>query len=442
MSRRRRKLPSDPVEARIESLSHEGRGVARIGGKTVFVDGGLPGETVRFRYTGSRPRFDEATVVDVIEASPSRVVPPCPHFAICGGCALQHMDPAFQISVKQEVLLEQLRFNGRVEPEDILPPLTGPTRGYRRKARLGVKMVFKKERVLVGFREKRKPYIADIDSCLVLHPSIGENLGALRDLVAGMSIVTRIPQIEVAAGDIGTAIVIRHLEDFTAADRERLARFERERGMTVYLQPGDTSTVVPLNPGAVPGLSYTLSGYDVRIGFDPLDFTQVNFDMNRLLVDRVMTLLDPGSDEEVLDLFCGIGNFTLPLARRARRVTGVEGSPALVKKAGVNARQNGIPNVEFEVSDLYAPNIAGGFLAGLFHKVLLDPPRSGAREVIEQMTFKDAGRVVYVSCNPATLARDAGMLVRDRGYRLKLAGVMDMFPHTTHVESIAVFERD
>ena len=438
---RRKKLPPDPVEARIESLSHEGRGIARVEGKTVFVDGGLPGERVMFRYTGSRPRFDEGAVVEVIDASTRRVEPPCPHFSLCGGCAIQHMDPAGQISHKQDVLLEQLQHIGRVTPDEVLPPLAAADRGYRRKARLGVKLVYKKDRVLVGFREKRKPYIADIDSCLVLHPSIGLKLGALKELVTGLSIPDRIPQIEAATGDTGTALVIRHLEALTPADRELLAAFERAHAMRIYLQAGDTSTVTPLSPQAGDALRYHLPAHDVVLDFGPLDFTQVNFEMNRLLVDRVVSTLDPSPDEDVLDLFCGIGNFSLPLARRARRVTGVEGSPPLVDKAVKNALNNGIGNAAFEVSDLYAAEISGGFLKGRHDKILLDPPRSGAREVIEQMNLKAAGRLVYVSCNPATLARDAGILVNGKGFRLRQAGVLDMFPHTTHVESIAVFER-
>lgn len=442
MSKKRRKqLPVDPVEANIESLSHEGRGVTHINGKTVFVDGALPGETVRFIYTGQRSRYAEGTTTEVMVPSPVRVDPPCHHFSVCGGCSLQHMDTAAQIHHKQQVLLEQLRHIGSVEPEQILPALTGPVSGYRHKARLGVKNVLKKGKVLVGFREKNKPYIADIDSCEVLHPVIGSKLAVLKELIDGLDSKGDIPQIEVAVGDDTTMLVIRHLVDLSSADLEKLRSFAGDSGIPILLQGNHTDTLVPLIAGGAETLSYTLEDYGIRFDFGPLDFTQINFRINREMVNRVIKLMQPEKSDHILDLFCGLGNFTLPMARHAGFVTGIEGATRMVEKARQNAAINGITNVEFAKADLYVPQIQGDFLRERYDKILMDPPRSGAKEVIEQMNFKQVRRLVYVSCNPATLARDAGLLVKQHGFRLVCAGVMDMFPHTTHVESLAVFER-
>lgn len=440
MSRRKR-LPTDPVEAVVESLSHEGRGIVRINGKTVFVDGALPGERITFKYTGQRSRFAEGLVEDVITPSAERVTPPCEHFAICGGCSLQHLDPAAQIRHKEHVLLEQFRHSGGVEPEQILPALTGPVSGYRHKARLGVKNVLKKGKVLVGFREKNKPYIADIEHCKVLHPSVGERLSALKELINSLDSRSDIPQIEAAIGDDKTMLVIRHLVDLTVGDREKLAVFSSQNNIPILLQGNHTEILEPLLAGDVKELSYSLPDYGIRFEFEPLDFTQINFQINRLMVVRVIELMQAQASDRVLDLFCGLGNFTLPLARHAGFVTGIEGATRLVEKARRNAIINQITNVKFAKADLYVPQIQGAFLTGRFDRVLMDPPRSGAKEVIEQIDFRHVQRLVYVSCNPATLARDAGLLVKQKGFRLRSAGVMDMFPHTTHVESLAVFEK-
>lgn len=425
----------------MESLSHEGRGIARINGKTVFIDGALPGERVTFKYTGQRSRFAEGVVVDVITPSAERVKPPCEHFAICGGCSLQHLDPAAQIRHKEHVLLEQFRHSGGVEPDQILPPLTGPVLGYRHKARLGVKNVFKKGKVLVGFREKNKPYIADIDRCAVLHPSVGERLIALKELINSLDSRGDIPQIEAAVGDDKTMLVIRHLVDLSAADREKLTDFSRQNTIPILLQGNHTEHLEPLIADDAQELSYTLQDHGIRFEFEPLDFTQINFQINRLMVARVIDLMQAQTTDRVLDLFCGLGNFTLPLARHSGFVTGIEGATRLVEKARKNAINNQITNVEFAKADLYMPQIQGAFLSATFDRVLMDPPRSGAKEVIEQMDFRHVRRLVYVSCNPATLARDAGLLVKQKGFVLRSAGVMDMFPHTTHVESLAVFEK-
>ena len=440
MSRRRTKPPPEPLSASVESLSHEGRGIARIGGKTVFIDGALPGEQVRFLYTRKRGQFDEGRTVEVLEPSSLRVEPRCRHYGVCGGCSLMHLDGEEQILHKQSVMLEQVRRLGGVEPERVLPPLRSSRWGYRRKARLGVKYVAGKEKVLVGFREKRSSFIADIDSCEVLHPVLGEAIGQLKDLVGKLSAYRQVPQLEVAVSDSVAAVVIRHLVPLTGADKRILADFETQHPVRFYLQPGGLDSVQRLSGEGGQNLYYRLDSHDITVGFSPMDFTQVNFDLNSMLVDLVIELLEPGAGDNVLDLFCGLGNFTLPIARYAKYATGLEGSEDLLLRAQRNAQKNGIANAGFGVCDLTQPD-AGSVISGYaYNKVLLDPPRSGAREIIEQLDLERVEKLVYVSCNPATLARDAGILVEQGGLSLKAAGVMDMFPHTSHVESIALFE--
>lgn len=427
------------MEVDVQSLSHEGRGVALVGGKTTFVEGALPGERVRMRYARRRGRFDEGVALEILQEGAGRVPPRCPHAGICGGCGLQHLHPEAQIRHKQAVLLEQLGHIGGVAPEAVLAPLTGPLWGYRHKARLAVKFVPGKGGVLVGFRERAGPYVADIHSCVVLHPSVGERLPALRELVTGLSVARALPQIEVAVGDERTALVFRHLQPLSDADRVRLQAFATDTGIRVFLQPGGLDSVHPLAPADAPPLSYRLPAFNLELQFSPVDFTQINAAINRAMVDRVVGLMDPGPEDAVLDLFCGLGNFSLPLARRAGRVVGVEGDPGLVERARANARHNGIDNAEFQAQDLTG-DLERGHLAGGYSQVLLDPPRTGALEAVQRLSLAEVRRLVYVSCNPATLARDAGVLVRERGLRLRAAGVMDMFPHTRHVESLAVFE--
>ncbi len=437
-----RKRNREPLTLHIQALSHEGRGVARNAeGKTVFVAGALPGETVIARCHRFHRRFDEARVEQVLEPAPERVEPRCPHAGVCGGCSLQHLDPAAQIRHKQAVLLEQLEHLAGVQPEAVLEPLTGPLWSYRHKARLGVKYVEKKGLALVGFREQGSPYITELTTCEVLHESVGRQIMALRELITSLDARSRIPQIEVAVDDAQTILVFRHLDPLSAADRRRLADFGRETGLVVYLQPKGPESIAPLWPGEGITLSYTLPEFDLELGFLPADFTQVNPELNRAMVRRAVELLDPGPEEAVLELFCGLGNFSLPLARQAGRVHGVEGDAALVARARANAARNALDNVEFEAADLTAESLAGAFMEPAFDKLLLDPPRSGALEVLSRLDLERIGRIVYVSCNPATLARDAGLLVRERGYHLRQAGVMDMFPHTAHVESIALFEK-
>ena len=442
VSKRRQRRPSqEPFDVSIESLSHEGRGIAHVDGKAVFVDFALPGERVRARYTRTHRRFDEATTLTVLEPSAERVEPRCPHFGVCGGCSMQHLPAESQIRFKQDLLMEQLQRIGNVSPDEILPPLTGPAWGYRRKARLAVKNVPRKGRVLVGFREKYSPFVADMTECHVLDPRVGTALPAISGLIGSLDIADRIPQIEVAIGDDRVALVFRNLRDFTPGDREKLAAFGAARDFEIHEQPGNESTVAPIWPALSVPLAYALEESDVELRFRPTDFTQVNAEINRRMVPRALDLLALEPDDRVLDLFCGLGNFTLPLARRAGGVVGVEGSTDLVERAVENARRNGIDNAEFFVADLFKPVGDLPWAGRGFDKVLLDPPRSGAMEILPQVAAFAPRRIVYVSCGPATLARDAGLLVSQYGYRLSTAGVMDMFPHTAHVESIALFER-
>ncbi len=440
--RKRRRLPAEPVEALIESMAHDGRGVARVDGKTVFVHGALPGERVRFRYLARNRRYDTGETLEVLEPAAQRVQPFCRHAARCGGCSLQHLAPEAQVEAKQAILLEQLVCIGKVRPAETFAPLRGPERGYRRKARLGVRDVAAKGRVLVGFRERGRGYIAELESCPVLHPVVGERLAELAALIGQLSLRREIPQIEVAVGDSGAALVFRTLGQPSAEDCERLAGFGRSHGLRIFLQPAGPDHLVPLWPvEGAPELSYALHDHDLEIAFRPTDFTQVNAEINRGMIARALELLDVRPGERVLDLYCGLGNFTLPLARRAGAVLGVEGDAALVERARDNARRNGIDNAEFRAADLAGELGGEPWLREPYSKLLLDPPRSGAQELLRQMSPR-AERLVYVSCNPATLARDAGILVSEHGYRLRGAGVLDMFPHTSHVESIALFERD
>ena len=436
--KRRKRLPEPCERVTVESLSHDGRGVAHIDGKAVFIDGALPGEEVGFEYLTTRRKFDEGRVSTIHRSSPDRVEPPCAHFGLCGGCSLQHMDPAAQIRAKQGVLLDNLGRIGDVVPGEVLPPLTGPVTGYRTRARLGVRHVIKKGRVLVGFREKRSAFLADLSRCEVLHPAAGRHITDLAALLQGMDAKARIPQIEVAISDDVTALVFRHLDPLNEFDLDRLRQFARNREMHIYLQPAGPDSMQLLWP-ASSTLHYRLEDEGVEIVFRPTDFTQVNPQINRQMVARVRQLLRVAPADRVLDLFCGLGNFTLPLARRVARVTGVEGEAGLVSRARENAVHNAIENADFHVADLEADNSLAGWARQAYDKVLLDPPRSGAAGMMDMLGRMRPGCIVYVSCHPGSLARDAGRLVNEFGYELKAAGVMDMFPHTAHVESIAVF---
>ena len=435
---RRSKLPLDPVETQIESLSHDGRGVARIEGKTVFIDGALGGETVRFRYSKQHSKYDEGRVVEVLNAAPDRVEAKCDHYGVCGGCSLMHMAPEAQLVLKQKTLMEQMSHFGHIEPAEWIEPMTGPLWGYRRKARLGVKHVPKKERVLVGFREKGTPYLALLDKCEVLDPRVGTRLAELGSMIATLAAYNRIAQVEVAMDDKNTALVFRNLEPLSESDQKILIAYGQKNDLWIYLQSGGPDTITPIWPTS-PQLSYAPER-GLTLMFEPSDFTQVNATINQNMIQRTMGLLEVCAKDRVLDLFCGLGNFSLPLAKRVNEVVGVEGDAALVKHAQNNAKVNQLDNATFEQADLTKTALKDySWASGGFNKILLDPPRSGAFEVLSQLADLGAERIVYVSCNPATLARDAGELVHKHGYTLVSAGIMDMFPHTSHVESIALF---
>ncbi|WP_295393183.1 23S rRNA (uracil(1939)-C(5))-methyltransferase RlmD [uncultured Thiodictyon sp.] len=440
MSKRKPKPLPPEIEVEIEGLTHEGRGLTHFDGKATFVDYALPGERVRMRYTRLQRSFDEGVAVAVLRASPDRVAPRCPHFGICGGCNLQHLDPAAQIRVKQETLADVFTRIGHVSPAAWLPPLVAGHWGYRRKARLGVRHVVKKGRTLVGFRERGTPYLADLRRCEVLHPLVGERLVVLAEAIDTLSIRDQVPQIEVAMGDGPCVLVFRVMAPPSAADLEVLQGLADEHGFHCYLQEGGVETIRAL-PGHEVELHYDLPKYGLRMVFAPTEFTQVNLELNRLMLDQALDLLDPQPDERVLDLFCGLGNFSLPLARRAGEVVGVEAEAGLIARATANAQRNGIANARFETANLYADLTDQPWMRGQYHKVLLDPPRTGALEVLDWLPRLGVQQICYVSCHPSTLARDADRLVNALGYRLVSAGVMDMFPHTAHVESMALFER-
>ena len=446
MSKRRRKvLPKEPVRCEIETLSHDGRGIARADGKTQFVDGALPGETVMAKMVSTRSRFDELRTTEVLEAAPDRQQPPCEFADLCGGCSLQHMSADAQVRFKENTLREHFAHFGGIEPEQWVAPMRSPdSLGYRRKARLGVRYVKARESVLVGFREKRNSFLTDIDRCVVLDPRIGERIEPLRELLHGMAAFDRIAQVEVACGDDTAAMVFRNMDDLVPDDREKLIAFGQAHDLHIYLQPKGPDTVHRIWPESGgrddERLTYRMDEFDLTMAFHPMDFTQVNAGINRNMVHRAVEWLDVQPGERVLDLFCGLGNFTLPLARKGGQVVGVEGDDAMVVRGRENARLNDLSNVEFHGADLHGDFTGQSWAKEGFDKILIDPPRSGAEEICKYLTAFGANRIVYVSCNPATLARDAGVMVRN-GYRLVQAGVMDMFPHTTHVESIAVFEK-
>ena len=444
------------IELTIESLDQEGRGIAHAEGKVVFVEGALPGEQVGAEIVRRKPSFDLARVVVVHTQSAARVTPRCPHFGVCGGCTLQHADPSLQVAAKQRALEDALWRIGRVRPDTLLPAIAGPAWGYRYRARLSVRDVAKKGGVLIGFHERKSSYVADMRECHVIPPQVSALLPALRTLVESLSIRTRLPQIELAVGERlapGTrraedgglvhALVLRILEPLSDSDRARLVAFADAHPVAFWLQPGGPDTVVPFHPPDS-ALAYTLPEFDVVMPFAPTDFTQVNAAINRVLVRRALQLLAPQAGERIGDFFCGLGNFTLPIARRGAHAIGVEGSEALVARAQANAKFNGLSErTTFACANLFAATADTVAALGPLDRALIDPPREGAAELVKALPHRDdermLKRIVYVSCNPATLARDAAILVHERGYRLDSAGVVNMFPHTAHVESIALF---
>ena len=443
MARSRNRFDRTPFQTDIVDLSHDGRGVARRdgeGGKVTFVSGALPGERVVAEPTARSRHFDEARTIEVLQASPDRVQPRCPHFGVCAGCVLQHLDEGQQIVAKQRVLMDNLERIGHVTPEAILPALVGDNWGYRRKGRFSVRRVEKKDKTLVGFREQDPRFVADLSVCHTVIPQIGEKVSDLAALVEGLDGKRDIPQIEFIAGDDAIALTVRHLQPLSEHDRTALAAFAREHGFAIFLQPGGVESVHPLWPEVVP-LSFRLPQWDVELAFRPLDFIQVNASLNQKMIEHALRLLDARPEDRVLDLFCGLGNFTLPLARGVREVVGVEGDAGLVARAKENAGRNGLANAQFFAADLTQDQRQAPWMRQGFDKLLLDPPRSGAIDVLRQLPLKKFERIVYVSCHPGSLARDAGYLVNEQGFTLKAAGAMDMFPHTAHVESIALFER-
>ena len=435
-------LDNTPALLTIESLDHEGRGIAhRTDGKTIFVDGAITGETVNYSVYRKKDSFEMAQLTRLVRESFMRVKPLCPHFGVCGGCSLQHIEPGAQIAAKQRVLEDNLTHIGKVKVPHLLPPIHGPSWGYRSRARLSVRLVEKKGGVLVGFHERRNSFIADMTSCAVLPPRISALIPLLREFIMQLSIRAQLPQIEVVATDAVDALVIRHMVALSSEDEALLRKFADRHHIQWWLQSKGPDTITPFYPLDAAELAYTLPEFNLRMPFRPSDFTQVNTAVNPILMRRAMQLLDPQANERIVDMFCGLGNFTLPIARRALQVVGIEGSKELVARAQKNARRNGIDNTEFMTENLFEITADRLQALGRFDKMLIDPPRDGAAVLVEALTDDAPQRIIYVSCNPATLARDAAVLVHQKGYQLRAAGIANMFPHTTHVESIAWFER-
>jgi len=434
-------MTSEPY-TKITGLSHDGRGIAIVDGKTTFLHGALPGETVTYKLTKKHSRYNEGIALTILEPSNERTTPTCEHFHICGGCSMQHMEADAQVQHKEAILLEQLKHFGHVTPQTILPPISGNPWGYRRKARLGVRYVRKKERVLVGFREKFSNYLADIKNCPVLHPAIGTRITELAELIASLAQYEQIPQIEIAVSDSEVALVFRHMQTLPDTDLEKLRRFGQAHQFHIFLQPDSPESVYLLWPENKDiFLHYTLPRYQLNFQFHPLDFTQINSEINPLMIEQALKLLDLKKDDVVLDLFCGLGNFTLPIATLAKQVTGIEGAETMVQRAKQNALHNKITNAEFFAANLMQPSPQSAWMQKKYDKILLDPPRTGAKEIIEYFSQFSAKKIVYVSCNPATFARDAGELVLKHGYQLTAVGVINMFPHTSHVEAMGLFEK-
>lgn len=444
MTKKRQRLPLEPTLATIEKFSHDGRGIARIEGKTTFIQGALPGETVSFQYLRKKKDYDEGWALSIESPSIFRSSPRCSHYEICGGCSLQHLNEEAQITVKQSLLLDSLQRIGHVEPEEVLAPLGSSSWNYRNKARLSVRFVEKKQAALVGFREKNNPrYIAEITQCPVLNAKVDSHIPALRALIDSMESSHNIAQIEVAAGDEEIALIFRNLSELSLHDTEKLREFGQATGFILYLQPGGPDTVNLFYPEtASEFLQYSLPNEGIQFKFHPTDFTQINAKLNQVMVAKAMELMDLNDQDRVLDLFCGLGNFSLPLAKRCAQVIGVEGSDTMVLRASMNAKLNAIENATFYCADLDKMDALVDIVGSTkITKLLIDPPRTGALAIVKQMDRLNPTRIVYVSCNPATLARDSDILVNEHGYTMKAAGVMDMFPHTSHVESIAVFEK-
>ena len=434
-------MPSnlESIDAEIIALTHDGQGLANLDGQKIFIPGALPGELVRVVIRRRKRRYREAQLVEVLSPAASRVDPPCAYFGRCGGCTIQHLNYETQVKFKHSVVREALLRIAGIEPREWLPPITGPEWHYRRRARLGVRYVLGKERVLVGFKERATRYITDMASCRVLVKPADALPELLARLIDKTTLTKRLPQVEIAVGELSQAAVFRVLDEPSADDLRLFSEFGWKNKIDIYLQRGGPGTVQALDHAAVRLLTYTLPEFDIKLEFTPTDFVQINANINAAMVCQIIELLDIDSTEQVLDLYCGLGNFSLPIARRSKSVLGVEGEAGLVARAAHNARLNGIKNAQFGSADLSKPDWS--FLREAWDLVLLDPPRSGAYAVVKQMKRMGPRHVAYVSCHPATLARDAKELVESQGYRLHAVGIADMFPHTSHVEVMALFER-
>lgn len=434
-------------ELTITDLDHDGRGVGRLeDGKAVFVEGALPMERVSIVLKKEGRSFNEGKLIKIIEASGERVEPKCRHFGDCGGCSLQHLSVQGQVAVKQRALEQTLMRLGNVKADAILSPLYGQEWGYRYRSRLSVWYHPGWDRVLIGFRRKNSTHVLGLTECPVLHDSVGRLIPKLEKLIHSLSIRNRIPQIEVAVPSIDepakTVLVLRILEALSPQDKLALEAFACQHGIQWWLQTRGPDSVEPFYPDPSSRLAYSLPDFDLRYDFYPAEFTQVNAPMNQSMVRRAVHVLNPRSNEFVIDFFCGLGNFTLPLARRGARVLGLEGSQALVERARKNAVVHGLGDrAHFDCMNLFKVDEAILASWGTPSAALLDPPRDGAIELVKALPEKGYERLVYVSCNPATLARDAGILVHTKGYRLAEAGIMNMFPHTSHIESMAIFYR-
>lgn len=442
MSKRRRRhpIPQEPVSAHIHGLSHEGRGIATLNEQTVFISNALPGETVEFVYTKLSKRTAEGKAITILNPSPERAPAKCTYFGVCGGCSLQHMAHDAQLQLKQNTLKDHLEHFAHCQPAQWLAPITGPLFAYRHKARLGVRYVPKKEAVLVGFREQQSRYLTLMESCDVLAEPVGQLILSLRDVIENLAVKSEIAQIEVAIGDTQCALLFRNLTELEDADRQQLIQYAKQHNLWIFLQPNKPAPLEKLWPNdQLHYLTYHLADYDLTYSFHPTDFTQVNPAINRQMIPLALKLLDVQPTDTVLDLFCGLGNFTLPLSQCAAQVIGVEGSNEMVERAKMNAEHNNIHNTDFYAADLTQP-VEQEWVNKRYDKLLLDPPRSGALEILTWLNVWQPNKIVYVSCNPASLARDIGEITK-YGYVLQQAGIMDMFPQTNHVESIALLER-
>lgn len=439
--RRRQRIDQTEYTATIETLSHDGRGIARIDGKATFLFNGLPGETVQFRYTKKRGQYDEGTVTAVLTPAPDRQTPACAHFGVCGGCSLQHIDNAKQLSLKTAAVMELLTQQG-VSPQHTLPPLKSPSWGYRRKARLGAKYILKKDTPVVGFRERGASLIANINHCKILDPRVGEKIETLKDWLASLDARTTIPQIEMAATEETVALIIRHLAPLSETDLEKIRALGHAEQFHIYLQPAGIDSITRFYPDTESTLlQYRLPAYALTLQFHPSQFTQINETINQAMIQQALQLMDIQADDQVLDLFCGIGNFSLPIAQTAKTVTGVEGDATAVQRAIENAKLNKLNNTHFYTANLFEDCTHQPFMQRTYSKVLLDPPRSGAEAILASAGSWQAKSIIYVSCSPATFARDAAILEK-QGYRLESLGMMDMFPHTKHIELMGRFIHD